>query len=197
MSTKILVDAGHGGSDPGAVGPTGLRESNVNLTVAISLGGLLRSLGLIVSYSRTSDTFPSITARVNQANAEKVNYFISIHCNSNGSAAKGIETLVYSTGSNAHRLAQPVQSELVRATGDTDRGIKVRPDLGVLRGTNMPAILVEIGFISNKPTEDKFRQTAYLDLVAKAIADGVAKFLGLLEPASPPVQICPHCGKPI
>lgn len=175
---KIMLDPGHGGNDSGAVGPTGLKESNVVLSIAQKLGKLLTANGHTISYTRTGDTYPSINARCAQANNEKVDYFVSIHCNSNGPTAVGIETLVYSTTGTAYKLAQPVQKELLAGTGDRDRGIKVRTDLGVLKGTKMPAILTEVGFISHPATETKLKTDSYLELLAGAHAKGINTFLG-------------------
>lgn len=182
-----MLDAGHGGKDTGAAGPTGLNESDVNLRVTLSLGALLEQNGVKVRYTRTDDSYPSISARWKQANKEGVQWFVSIHCNSNGPSADGIETLVEKKEGKAYELAGAVQQSLLTATRDKDRGVKERPDLGVLAGTKMPAILVEIGFISHPATESKLKTNDYKERIAEAIADGIASYLGLTGGKPPPL----------
>jgi N-acetylmuramoyl-L-alanine amidase len=104
---------------------------------------------------------------------------VSIHCNSDGPDAVGIETL-YKTGVGKG-LAAPVQTAIVKATGDRDRGLKLRNDLYVLNGTYMPAILVEIGFISHPETELKLATEDYQYTIARAIVDGLFKYLGISD----------------
>jgi N-acetylmuramoyl-L-alanine amidase len=183
MAIKVLIDPGHGGKDPGAVGKGGTRESRINLNVANKVGLLLRRAVVHVTYTRTTDLFLPINERVAQAN-RGAHYFLSIHCNSDGPSAHGIETLVFSVKSPAYRWALRVNAALVAATRDRDRGVKVRTNLGVLKARS-PAILVEIGFISNRATEADFRRESYLDAIAKAIADGTLAFLELPSPALP------------
>jgi N-acetylmuramoyl-L-alanine amidase len=177
MSTKVLIDPGHGGRDSGAVGPSRLKESDVNLDVSRRLGQLLIGRGLRVTFTRTGDTFPTLSARWQQANSQGVAYVISIHCNSDGPTAHGIETLVRQSGSVAHRLGQSVQAQMIRATGERDRGMKFRTNLAMLNGPRMPAILPEIGFISHPATEAKLRQANYLHQIAVAIGQGIFSFL--------------------
>jgi N-acetylmuramoyl-L-alanine amidase len=163
---KIAIDAGHGGQDSGALGSKGLKESATNLDIALRLGYLFETDNHQVLQSRTTDRFITLQGRCDVANSFKADYFISIHCNSNGHTAKGIETLVYAEGGTAYKLAKSVQAELVKATGDTNRGIKIRPDLAVLKGTKMPAILCEVGFISHPTYEDYLRQVNYKQAIA-------------------------------
>lgn len=174
---KFMLDAGHGGHDTGAPGPTGLNESDVNLHVTKSVGTLLERIGIKVSYTRTDDTYPSISDRWKKANKEGVQWFVSIHCNSNGPSASGIETLIENRDSPAYGMARVVQVQLINVTGDKDRGVKSRPDLGVLAGTKCPALLIEIGFISHPETEAKLKTNEYKELIAEAIADGIANYL--------------------
>ena len=175
----VVIDPGHGGHDSGAVGPTGLKESGVNLRVSLSVGSLLVRAGIPVSYTRTDDRFVAINARWKQANKEDADYFVSIHCNSDGPSAEGIETLVEENRGESYELALLVQNQLIKVTDERDRGIKARPDLGVLAGTEMTAILVEIGFISNAKTEAKLRTNDYVQRIVEALADGIALHLGV------------------
>lgn len=174
--SKISVDAGHGGRDSGAVGPTGLKESIINLGVAQQLAGLLRTYNYQVQMIRNTDVFVEIGERARLANNWHANHFVSIHCNSNGPTANGIETL-YRTGAGKE-LADPIQNALIKATGEINRGLKQRTNLGVLNATQMPAVLIEIGFISHRPTEDRLRTNGYLTILSNAICVGIVNFLG-------------------
>lgn len=175
--TKIFIDPGHGGKDPGA-GGNGLAEKDVALTVSKLLKTELLISGFDVRMSREGDTYPSLADRYTAANAWGADYFISIHCNSAADpAASGTETLVYALGSKAANMAAVVQNSLVRALGTRDRGVKARPDLAVLRGTKMPAILVECGFISN--TADAAILRGKQADIAAAIARGMCDFAGV------------------
>jgi hypothetical protein len=104
-------------------------------------------------------------------------YFISVHLNSDGPEAVGIETLVHKAETVADKWGKLVLKKMVEATNDRDRGIKYRTDLAVLNGTQMPAILVECGFISHPETEAKFRTSDYQRLLAQAIYDGTQEYL--------------------
>src|SRR5215475_10536405 len=149
---RICLDSGHGGKDSGAVGPTGLRECDVVLDIVKKMGTILDGMGYDVSFTRLSDIFVELGERCRIANSLKCDYFVSIHCNSNGPTAEGIETLYKSDAGK--KLANPIQNNLIKDTGERDRGLKLRGDLAVLNGTNMPAVLVEVGFISNPKTEN-------------------------------------------
>lgn len=177
---SFYLDAGHGGTDPGAVNNNlGLQEKIAALDICLKLGLLLEKQGANIYYSRTGDTYPSITARANQANSLNVTAFISIHLNSaDNKSATGIETLVYSTKGTAYELAGKIQKNMVDATKWTDRGIKARPDLGVLRLTKMPADLVECGFISNDKEATELFKPEIQDKIANAIADGIIEQFG-------------------
>ena len=138
---KIALDAGHGGSDPGACGPGGLKESVVAWAVCKLLVGMLERAGVSVIMTREEEMAVSLGDRCETANDYAANYFVSVHCNSDGPQAVGVETLYKTEAGKA--LALPVQRALVSATGERDRGLKVRTDLYVLNGTRMPAILTE------------------------------------------------------
>ena len=172
---KICIDAGHGGNDTGAEGPTGLHESDVALSLAFKLANLLSDGDTETLLTRASDVFVELGDRCEIANDWAADYFICVHLNSNGSTAVGIETL-YSSN-NGLLMAEPIQEDLIQATGDVDRGVKHRGDLYVLNGTYMPAVLVEVGFISHPATEEKFKRDEYLDTIAWAIATGFNQFV--------------------
>lgn len=183
--TKICLDAGHGGKDPGAVGPSGLKEAPVALAIVEYVSESLKSIGLSVLLTRTSDVFVELIQRCALANNWGADYFVSVHLNSDGPSAVGIETL-YKT-ENGKKLATPIQEEMLKQTGDTDRGLKLRENLAVLNGTRMPAVLAEVGFISHPATEAKFRTDDYRKLLATSITYGIAKFLDV-TPAPPPID---------
>lgn len=190
---KICIDAGHGGRDSGAVGKGGLKESVVNLAICEELSKRLRAMGIPIMMTRTRDEFIELSRRAQIANEWSANWFVSVHLNSNGPTANGIETL-YRTDSGK-RLAELVQRQLIALTGERDRGLKLRVDLAVLNQTRMPAILPEVGFISNEATEAKFRTDSHRALVADAIVRGIIECLG--GTVSPPASIAPPAPTPI
>ena len=163
---KIFVDAGHNysGYDTGASG-NGLREQEVTFIIADSLRGLLTRAGHTVRMSRNKMTDnigknakDSVNARAREANTWGADLFVSIHCNAGGGI--GTETLVYSATGKAADAAKKVQASVVSRMGTVNRGIKERPGLGVLRLTNMPAMLVETAFIDNKKDAELLRTRA-------------------------------------
>lgn len=183
MKVKICLDPGHGGHDPGACGSAGLTEAEVNLKVSQRLGERLGELGISTLLTRSSDVYIALGMRCELANDWGADYFISVHCNSDGPSAVGIETL-YKT-SDGKSLAEPIQHHLVLATGDTDRGLKYRYDLYVLNATLMPACLIELGFISHPQTESKLKTDDYQRLLAEAITAGLREFLNLAPAPAP------------
>lgn len=172
---KIYLDAGHGGSDPGAVA-FGRRESDDVLRLANKIKTLLQEQGISVSMTRTTDIKKTINERTAAANSWGANYFISIHRNSYTSeSAKGAEVWVYSkTSADTIKKAQRIQDELVKV-GFADRKVKKGApsytDFGVNKNTVMPACLVEVGFISNEG------DNALFDSKFDALAVGMAKAL--------------------
>lgn len=183
---KIMLDAGHGQSDPGAVGPTRLKEKDAALALTKRVGRLLEEQGVEVSYTRIDDkrlvdtsSAKDLQARADKANRAKVDYVVSIHHNSAAvPAAHGAETYVVAKGGRAEQLAKRVQAKLTSATGLTDRGVKTA-NLAMLRETDMPAVLVEVGFISNPGEEALLRSEDFLDTAAEAIAKAVTEQVGL------------------
>lgn len=181
---RIADDAGHGRYDSGAVGPSGLKEKDVTLTVSKLLAAKLQQAGIEVILTRDSDQTPwgannDLQMRCSIANEHRADFFISIHCNSAADpSAHGIETYAYKPGGQGEQLARAVQEELVNTLGLTNRGVKFA-NYYVLRKTNMPAILVELAFISNPQEERLLADPAFQDKCATAIAKGIGKFLGV------------------
>jgi N-acetylmuramoyl-L-alanine amidase len=175
---RIAIDPGHGGTDPGAVGPAQTEEKVHTLAVAMYLRDLLRQAGHQVVVTRESDTdvaTPGSTAgeelqaRVNIANQADADIFISIHANAAAnSAAHGTETWYYQSG---EELAESVQIELAKL-GLTNRGVK-QANFYVLKYTYMPSILVELAFLSNLEEEQLLTSESFRTQAAQAIYNGI------------------------
>ena len=216
---RIVIDPGHGGKDPGAIGVTGLEEKKVALDIARRLAPILRkTLRATVFLTREKDVFLSLEARTAFANAKKADLFISIHANSSPrSKVRGIETYILREASNRDALetaarennvsikklsdlqiilsdmmlrskadeslflARAVHSALLtsvktQSPKSKDLGIRQAP-FYVLLGAEMPSILVETGFISNRKEETQIRSARYRKALALAIAQGVRDFV--------------------
>lgn len=183
---RICIDAGHNYEkfDTGATG-NGLREQDVTFKIADYLKRMLAQHGIEVTMTRAfltdnvgTSASSSIKERARLANTTRCDYFVSIHCNAGGGT--GTETLIYGTGGQAEGMAELVNNAIVKRLGLKDRGVKVRPGLGVLRLTDMPAILVETAFIDNK--NDSLLLKNGQKAFAEAIRDGILSFLGIKEP---------------
>lgn len=172
---KVYLDAGHGGNDSGAVGVDGVLEKDIVLHVVKEISNILMGRGVDVRLSRADDTFKSLSSRSDDANKWGADAFVSIHCNSAGKSAKGLETFCYKF--KYRELADCVQNKMISDKLYTsNRGVK-EGNLHVVRETNMPACLVELGFISNE--EDKAFIEANKGRMAISIADGICDFLGI------------------
>lgn len=186
MATKIYIDQGHNPENPnaGAEG-NGLQEQDLTYRIGIELAELLRqNPDFEVRLSRptpqtslgTSNT-TSLQARVNDANNWDADYFISLHANSSSNPeASGVEAFAYSRNGRAFGLGEDIVEGIAEATGLRDRGMKVRPGLYVLRRTDMPAVLVELGFISNP--SDAALMNDNPELFARGIYNGILEYLG-------------------
>ncbi len=180
MATKIYIDPGHGGTDPGAIGIGKIEEEDITLPVAKYLETELKRQGISTKMSRTGDTSKTINTRVKEANNWGADIVCSLHCNSfKQESANGTETLIYSKGGRAEKIAIKVHSNIVSVLKTRDRGIKVRTDLGILRDTKAPAILCEIAFVSNKADKEKIDEAAEQKAVAIAICKGLCAYLGI------------------
>ena len=175
---RLILDPGHGGYDPGAIGPTGLQEKNISLDIAKRCGKILSYNNIDVAYTRETDIYMGLSERTNLANKDGADYFISIHINSAESAeANGTESFALSIGGEGQKLAECVQKSLVENITLADRGVKFA-NFAVLRKTDMPAMLVEVCFISNPLEEVLLRSSLFLDKVAEGIAKGFLNFIG-------------------
>jgi N-acetylmuramoyl-L-alanine amidase len=176
--TLIVIDAGHGGHDSGAVG-TLAKEKDLALQAALSLENQLKQLGFKVYMTRSKDEYVGLYDRADIANDLNADLFVSIHINAHtNTEATGVEVLYNSDSMTAGKgLATIIQQELVSDLKAVDRGIVQRPNLVVLRETEMPSVLCELGFISNASDQAKLMDSTYLDKAAAAIVDGIVKFL--------------------
>ena len=184
MAIKIYIDQGHNPVNPnaGAEG-SGYREQDIVYEIGVILSQILESNGFETRLSRNSPTeqigtsnLTSLSQRVNEANAWGADYFISLHTNaSTNPVAGGSEALVYRLGSTSSRLASDILEQLNLSTGLRNRGVVARPGLYVLRKTRMPAVLVELGFITN-PSEAEL-MAGSPRLFAGGIANGIIDFV--------------------
>ena len=173
----LLLDAGHGGKDPGTSG-NGMQEKNLNLTIAQKIAQKLQGSGIKVYMTRDSDVYPENSTRAKTAN-DIADLMVSIHMNSGPETANGTETL-YQVHANdnaarltSKQLAEILQGKVVSATGNTNRGAKLWTDVLILNRTTVPAVIVEVIFITNTGDALKISNPAYQDQVAQAIADGI------------------------
>lgn len=173
----LLLDAGHGGKDPGTSG-NGMQEKNLNLTIAQKIAQKLQGSGIMVYMTRDSDVYPENSTRAKTAN-DIADLMVSIHMNSGPETANGTETLyqVHANDNGARltskQLAEILQGKVVSATGNTNRGAKLWTDVLILNRTTVPAVIVEVIFITNTGDALKISNPAYQDQVAQAIADGI------------------------
>ncbi|WP_054957382.1 N-acetylmuramoyl-L-alanine amidase family protein [Paenibacillus dakarensis] len=173
----VVIDAGHGAHDPGAVSSSNRREKDFALALALKVGKLLeRENNIDVVLTRSNDTFLELRDRAKIANNLKADAFVSIHANSGPSAASGTETYYERVSSVA--LANTIHKHMIKATGLKDRGVKYG-NFHVIRETTMPAVLLEVGFISNKNDEAKLFNSTFQNRVAESIVVGLKEYLKL------------------
>ncbi|MGL4847805.1 MAG: SH3 domain-containing protein [Clostridium sp.] len=196
---KVFIDPGHGGYDNGADG-NGLYEDNLTLQISQKVRKLLVDRGIEVKMSRESDVFVGLGERAEMANNYGADLFVSPHINSFTSAnANGIETY-YHRDKGAHKpLSDNIQNNAIKETGAYNRGVK-NANFAVLRESNMPSSLFEAGFISNPQEAAKMASDDYQNKLAKALADGIEKYLKdnieleggtVTPPVEPPVNPTP------
>ena len=175
----IVIDPGHGGPDPGAVGLNGLRETDVVLDVSLQLAQLLQAKGINVLMTRTSEVDVDLPPRVALANNSRADLFLSIHANALSMArpdVNGIETF-YFESSRSRALALAVQEQMLAISpGSPDRG--ARPGrFFVIRRTVMPSALVEMGFVTGSLDSPRLADPAFRRRLAVALANGLLRYL--------------------
>ena len=170
----VCIDPGHGGSASGAY-YDGVMEKDLTLPMSLYLKAELEKAGYNVIMTRDTDVYMTLTERCQYANNAGADIFVSIHCNAlaNNTNYQGLFTF-YSTGSTkGQRLAQYVQDATAEATGAINRGVQSNSDYTVLRKTNMPAILIETGFMSSPEELAKLSDSSYQKKMAQGIAAGI------------------------
>lgn len=166
----ICIDPGHGGNDPGAIGPSGLTEAEVNLVVGRILATRLAEAGHDVLMTRAGAQGVRLSERCHMSNHTGTNLFVSIHCNAASHPnANGSETWHFPGSTAGRAWAEKLHSALIRAGGRRDRGIK-QDRFAVLQGTRAPAVLLELAFISNPEEERLLQDPEWLTQVADEIA---------------------------
>ncbi len=177
---KIYIDAGHGGSEPGAIGIGNIEEEDITLAVAKYLRTELEWQGINVMMSRTADTTKTLPVRAAEANGWGADLVVSVHANAfEDASANGTEVLIYKKGGNAEKLAKKVLAQIVSVLNTKNRGIVERPGLQILKNTKAPAILCELAFITNKTNKEKIDEAAEQKAVAVAICKGICSYLGI------------------
>ena len=182
MAYSVMLDAGHGGANPGAV-YEGRQEKDDNLALVLAIGPILENNGIDVLYTRTTDVYQTPFQKAQLANEAGVDFFVSIHRNSfpEDNIVSGVESLVYDLSGIKYEMAQNINAQL-ETVGFVNLGVDPRPNLVVLRRTKMPAVLVEVGFINSDIDNQLF--DANFDAIARAIADGIIETIDVI-PNSP------------
>jgi N-acetylmuramoyl-L-alanine amidase len=174
-NTLVVIDPGHGGKDPGAIGIGGLREKDVVLSISQSVTQFLQQQGVRVMMTRNSDYFVSLQGRAAMANRARATVFVSIHANAvggNRSHINGLEVYYYGNRS----LADAIHRSILQTVNVRDRGVR-RARFYVLRKTSMPAALVETGYVTGVEDNPKLRDAAYQRQMAEAITRGIVNYL--------------------
>lgn len=175
----IVLDAGHGGRDPGTLWKD-VYEKDINLAIAKKLEQLLKDAGYQVIMTRDEDVSVSLEERVQTAQEKQADVFVSIHQNAleKDNVTSGIE--IYCSGKNKRSvdLVEQIHSRLIDKTGAVDKGMKTDSDFYVVDNTTMPSCLIETGFITSTEERERLLDEDYQKKVAQAIADGIMEFLG-------------------
>ncbi len=176
---KVVIDPGHGGSDPGAVGINGLKETNIVLEVSLKVANLLHQKGVTAILTRSSERTLDLQPRVTKANSSRADAFVSIHANATrgkNREVNGMETYYYS-GYKGYNLAKNIHQQILNASHTSpDRGIR-KSRFYVIRKTSMPAVLVELGFVTGMNDASLLRQKDYREKMAFAISKGILNYL--------------------
>jgi N-acetylmuramoyl-L-alanine amidase len=172
----VVVDPGHGGRDPGAVGIGGIYESDIVLDISQQVASLLEEQGIQAILTREDDREVDLAPRVSLAESINANLFVSIHANAISMSrpdVNGIETYYYDTGA---ALAASIHNSLINATGMNDRGVR-QARFYVLTRTSMPAVLVEVGFVTGQEDAARLSNSAVRSQIAAAIAQGILRYV--------------------
>ena len=178
-NSLVIIDPGHGGPDPGAIGIRGIRETDVVLDVSKRVKQLLSEKGVRVRLTRKSEIDLDLPPRVLFANRTGADIFVSIHANASQGKKRninGLETFYY-RGWKGRLLAKRIQKHILRVSpGSPDRGVK-QGKFYVIKNTRMPAVLVEIGFLTGRLDARRLEQSIHRKRIAFAIAKGILEYL--------------------
>ncbi|MEB3216585.1 MAG: N-acetylmuramoyl-L-alanine amidase [Nostocales cyanobacterium 94392] len=172
----VMIDPGHGGKDPGAIGIGGLQEKDVILPISLKVAEILQQNGVQAVLTRNTDYFVSLQGRVDMAERANAGLFVSIHANSVGLSrpdVSGLEVYYYNSGLG---LAQDVRSSILNTVNVKDRGVR-QARFYVLRKSSMPSILVEVGFVTGRDDAAKLASPQYRDEMAQGIANGILNYI--------------------
>lgn len=172
----VIVDPGHGGKDPGAIGIAGRQEKDVILPISKKIAELLEKEGVKAVLTRDSDYFVELAPRVAKAEGLNANLFVSIHANSMGlnrPDVNGLETYYFDSG---QRLARTIHNSILRSVNIRDRGVR-RARFYVLRKTSMPSVLVEVGYMTGREDSPRLADPAYQNQMAEAIVRGILQYI--------------------
>ena len=172
---RLVIDLGHGGHDPGAIGVNKTHESDVVLAIGKELNELLKGYELEVKFTRLSDVYLSLSERAKIANDFKADYFLSIHINSaTDSSVRGVEVWQYSNRNDKlNKFSNDLCEDVAKIFNVRNRGVKLSQKLSVLKNTDMPAALIEVDFISNVNAEKDLKISSNIKSVALAIRDNL------------------------
>lgn len=186
----IVVDAGHGGIDPGAIGPGGTLEKDVTLGVALKLRDMLERAGAVVVMPRETDTDlgtpgksvstrkrEDLQRRIALARDSGAQVYLAVQANAFGTDWTGAQTFYNPKSDESKQLAEVIQAELIRILGNTNRKAKGL-DVFVLRNLTIPTVIIEVGFLSNAREERLLADPAYQERLALGIYSGVVQYLG-------------------
>ncbi len=174
---KIVVDAGHGGKDPGASSRNGTLEKNLTLDIALRLQECLMKRGATVLMTRTEDTYPTLAERANLANRNQAHLFVSVHVNAFDKPGAMSGTMVLYATPQSIPLARSILNRLLQELQRPDKGIRYRPGLYVLRHTVMPSVIAEVAYVDHQEEEALLNDPNFRQRAAEAMAMGVVDYV--------------------
>ncbi len=178
-TSLVVLDAGHGGDDTGAIAFDS-NEKDIVLPIALRAGALLEDAGIRVAYTRVKDEPVSLADRVLLAENQKADLFVAVHANAYDTKPElnGVETYCFERGGESEVLAKELHAAVLEATGANDN-LQRTADYYVLRNTTMPAVLLETGYMTNEAEHAKLANSDYQEKIARAIANTVLVHLGM------------------
>lgn len=178
---KLVIDLGHGGQDPGAIGQNKTHEADIVLAIGKELNELLKDYDVEVKFTRLSDKYLSLYERASIANLFNADYFLSIHINSaSDKSVRGVEVWQYSDkDENINKFSNYLCNDVSKIFNVRNRGLKFSKELSVLKNTKMPAALLEVDFISNIQAEKDLSVSENVKAIALAIKNNLLNLFGL------------------